>query len=93
MSKSKGNEVATATATVKATVCEVCCEKYNKSTHTRVVCEYAGCAYETCKVCVRKYLLGTTNDPHCMNCKNQWTTKFLVENLNRSYIDKNEDYE
>jgi hypothetical protein len=71
----------------KATVCEVCCEKYNKSTHTRVVCEYSGCGYETCKVCVRKYLLGTTNDPHCMSCKNQWTTKFLVENLNRSYID------
>jgi len=78
MSKTKGNEVAT---------CGVCCEKYNKSTHNRVVCEFAGCAYESCKVCVRKYLLGTTNDPHCMNCKNQWTSKFMVESLNRSYID------
>ena len=67
--------------------CGVCCEKYNKSTHSKVVCEFDGCAYESCKVCVRKYLLGTTNDPHCMNCKNQWTTKFLVESLNRSYID------
>ena len=67
--------------------CGVCCEKYNKSTRSKVVCEFAGCAYESCKICVRTYLLGTTNDPHCMNCKNQWTTKFLVENLNRSYID------
>jgi hypothetical protein len=67
--------------------CGVCCEKYNKSTHNRVVCEYAGCGYESCKVCVRTYLLGTTNDPHCMNCKNQWSSKFLVESLNRSYID------
>ena len=67
--------------------CGVCCEKFNKSTHSKVTCEFAGCAYESCKVCVRKYLLGTTNDPHCMNCKNQWTNKFLVENLNRSYID------
>ena len=67
--------------------CGVCCEKYNKSTHSKVTCEFDGCAYESCKVCVRKYLLGTTNDPHCMNCKNQWTTKFLVESLNRSYID------
>lgn len=67
--------------------CGICCEKYNKSTHSKVVCEYAGCAYDSCKVCVRKYLLGTTNDPHCMNCKNQWTSKFLVESLNRSYID------
>jgi hypothetical protein len=69
------------------TTCGVCCEKYNKSTHNRVVCEYAGCGYESCKVCVRTYLLGTTNDPHCMNCKNQWTSKFMVESLNRSYID------
>uniref|UniRef100_A0A6C0KTI2 RING-type domain-containing protein n=1 Tax=viral metagenome TaxID=1070528 RepID=A0A6C0KTI2_9ZZZZ len=67
--------------------CGVCCEKYNKSTHNRVVCEYSGCGYESCKVCVRTYLLGTTNDPHCMNCKNQWTSKFMVESLNRSYID------
>ena len=67
--------------------CGICCEKYNKSTHSKVVCEFAGCAYESCKVCVRTYLLGTTNDPHCMNCKNQWTSKFLVESLNRSYID------
>lgn len=67
--------------------CGICCEKYNKSTHSKVVCEFAGCAYDSCKVCVRKYLLGTTNDPHCMNCKNQWTSKFLVESLNRSYID------
>jgi hypothetical protein len=74
------NEVANMT-------CGVCCEKYNNSTHNRVVCEYAGCGYESCKVCVRTYLLGTTNDPHCMNCKNQWTSKFMVESLNRSYID------
>ena len=67
--------------------CGVCCEKYNKSTHSKITCEFAGCGYEACKICIRTYLLGTTNDPHCMNCKNQWTTKFLVESLNRSYID------
>ena len=67
--------------------CEVCCEKYNKSTHNKVKCESSGCGYEACKVCVRTYLLGTTNDPHCMNCKNQWTSQFLVSNLNKSYMD------
>jgi len=67
--------------------CGVCCEKYNKSTHSKITCEFAGCGYQACKICIRTYLLGTTNDPHCMNCKNQWTTKFLVESLNRSYID------
>ena len=67
--------------------CGVCCEKYNKSTHSKITCEFTGCSYEACKICIRTYLLGTTNDPHCMNCKNQWTNKFLVESLNRSYID------
>jgi hypothetical protein len=71
----------------KTTTCGVCCEKYNKSTHSKIICEFAGCGYEACKICIRTYLLGTTNDPHCMNCKNQWTNKFLVESLNRSYID------
>ena len=67
--------------------CEVCCEKYNKSINSKVVCESSGCGYEACKVCVRTYLLGTTNDPHCMNCKNQWSSQFLVSNLNKSYMD------
>jgi hypothetical protein len=73
--------------TLKMACCEVCCEKYNKSTHNKVRCESSGCGYEACKVCVRTYLLGTTNDPHCMNCKNQWTSQFLVSNLNKSYMD------
>jgi hypothetical protein len=67
--------------------CGICCEKFNKSTHSKITCEFTGCSYEACKICIRTYLLGTTNDPHCMNCKNQWTNKFLVESLNRSYID------
>ena len=67
--------------------CNICCEKYNKSLNAKVVCEIPSCKYEVCKTCVRTYLLGTTNDPHCMNCKNPWSIKFLVDNLNRSYID------
>ena len=44
-------------------ICGVCCEKYNKSTHSKITCEFAGCGYEACKICIRTYLLGTTNDP------------------------------
>ena len=49
--------------------CSICCEKYNKSTHAMVVCEFGDCGFTSCKACVRTYLLGTTLDPHCMNCK------------------------
>ena len=65
--------------------CQICCEKLNKSNHTPVVCEYTDCNFKTCKECVRKYLLGTVADPHCMNCKKVWTDEFLVTNLNKSF--------
>ena len=64
--------------------CNVCCEKYNKSLNTKVSCV---CGFDACKTCIRTYLLTTTKDPHCMECKTSWNNKFLVDNLNRSYID------
>ena len=69
--------------------CGVCCEKINQSTHSRITCEYGDCNYsDACKACVRHYLLNTAQDPHCMNCKKVWSQKFLVEQLNKSYISK-----
>jgi len=68
--------------------CTICCETYNKSTHAKVTCEFGDCEYTACKTCIRTYLLGTTADPHCMNCKKSWQEKFIVENLNRSFCDK-----
>ncbi len=67
--------------------CAICCETFNKSLNTPVKCENTTCGFVCCKTCVRTYLLGTTNDPHCMSCKTQWTDKFLVDNLNRAFID------
>ena len=70
------------------TSCDICCEKYNKSTRKEVNCEYVDCGFSVCKICVRTYLIGTTADPNCMKCKKPWSEKFLVENLNRSFCDK-----
>jgi len=64
--------------------CNICCENFNKSLHAKVTCI---CGFDACKTCVRTYLLSTTKDPHCMDCKIQWTPKFLVDNLNRAFID------
>jgi len=68
--------------------CSVCCETYNASTRSNIVCENGGCEFECCKTCVRTYLLGTTQDPHCMKCRNGWSQRFLVEKLNRSFVTK-----
>ncbi|AET73205.1 hypothetical protein PGAG_00316 [Phaeocystis globosa virus 12T] len=67
--------------------CEICCEKFNKSLNAKVTCI---CGFDACKTCVRTYLLSTAKDPHCMKCKNRWSSKFVVDNLNRSYV--NGDY-
>lgn len=72
----------------EARECQICTEKFNKSTHASVVCEFGDCNYEACKTCVRKYILGTTNFANCMNCKKLWSQKFIIEKLNKSYMDK-----
>lgn len=68
--------------------CDICCENYNQSTRAKIICEYADCQYSACKNCVRTYLIGTTSDPNCMNCKKVWSDQFLVKNLNRTFCEK-----
>ena len=69
-----------------ASECPICCEYYNKSVHSSVSCEYGDCKFTACKKCVRHYLLGTTSEPACMKCKKTWSQKFMVLNLNRSFV-------
>ena len=66
--------------------CGVCTEKYNNSTLKQIPCEYGDCNFSACKACIRTYLLSTTTDPHCMDCKKIWTEQFIVTHLNRSFI-------
>jgi hypothetical protein len=68
--------------------CSVCFEKYDNKSHAKVVCEHGDCLYETCKTCVRTYLCATTSDANCMECNKVWSDKFLVENLNASFVRK-----
>jgi len=66
--------------------CPICTEKYNNSTLKQIPCEYGDCKFNACKACIRTYLLSTTTDPHCMECKKVWTEQFIVTHLNRSFI-------
>jgi len=58
--------------------CGICCEPYNRSNHACIECEYVGCKYQVCNSCIRAYLLTSTNEPHCMECKQAWTPKFML---------------
>lgn len=66
--------------------CGVCCEEFNVSTRSQIICDFSNCHFSACKSCVRRYLLETSLDPHCMSCKNMWSQEFIVMNLNRSFI-------
>lgn len=68
------------------TTCPICCELFNNSTRSTIICPLSTCHYKACKQCVRQYLLSTTADPNCMNCKAGWEHRFIVENLNPSWI-------
>jgi len=69
-----------------ASICNICCEPHNRSTRQSIICEYGDCGFQACKSCVRQYLLSTTQEPHCMNCKKAWGQDFLVRKLNRSFV-------
>lgn len=69
--------------------CFVCCEKFNKSTRAPIKCEKPDCGYTACKTCIRNYLLGTAQDPHCMQCNAAWNQQFMVKHLNKSFVTGN----
>jgi hypothetical protein len=62
--------------------CNICCEDLN-SKRTKVTCAY--CQYECCSACVKKYITDTTNDPHCMSCRNEWSLEFIDDSLNKTF--------
>ena len=66
--------------------CPICCEKFNRSVLAPITCDSDNCQYTACKSCVRTYLLSTTSNPHCMQCRKGWTPQFLLTQLNRSYL-------
>ena len=63
-------------------ICFICCEEFNSSKREKINCINNECNFLMCKACCRSYLLQSTNEPHCMNCKIQWNDDFLIDNLN-----------
>lgn len=68
--------------------CPICCETYDKSTKSIIKCEHGDCQFEACKTCVRQYILNSPLEQNCMNCRKSWSEKFIVINLNRSFVTK-----
>lgn len=66
--------------------CSVCCERFNRSNHSKVKCGF--CNFPQCTSCAERYILDSSDDPHCMNCKTGWDTTKLVENFSQKFVTK-----
>jgi len=67
--------------------CSICCEKFNKSTHAKVICKT--CEDDTiisCRTCCKKYLTENESNPSCMICKVDWDHEFLTNYFTKKFI-------
>lgn len=65
--------------------CNVCCESFTDHQRKIVDCQY--CPNKTCLKCTKTYLMETTQDAHCLNCRNAWNREFLDSILSRYFVD------
>ena len=70
-----------------SSTCNICVEKFNKSTHIPVQCMY--CQFESCRKCCETYILDLPL-PKCMNttCGKEWTRKFISETFTKVFNNK-----
>lgn len=62
--------------------CGVCC-----GTTTEKMIPCGECHYQACRVCVQTYLVHSTRDPHCMNCRQPWDILHLRKNLGKEFLE------
>ena len=64
--------------------CTVCVEKFNKTSRAKIACLF--CSYTVCQSCCRQYILTSFNEPHCMNCRKEWSREFLASHLPHAFM-------
>ena len=65
--------------------CMICCETFNKCHRMKIAC--SNCRYTSCRQCVKMYLLGSSLEPSCMNCKFAWNAEFIRTVMPKSFVD------
>lgn len=69
------------------TECQICIEKYNKTSRACVLCPY--CNFEACRTCCKKYILNESV-VKCMNnaCDREWTREHVHSLFPNSFVVK-----
>jgi len=66
--------------------CDVCCEVFTLQLRKKVECPY--CDYNACSACHERYLLSSSERPHCMSCRKGWSREVLHENFTQKFLNK-----
>lgn len=66
--------------------CPVCLENLPSYSFVECLCES-----KVCRGCCKEYILNTTTTAHCMQCKVQWSNKFISDQFTRKWLDSNAD--
>lgn len=64
--------------------CPVCCRAYTGTTRKRVGC--SSCDAVICTACLKTYLLGAVERPHCYACRAAWSPMYVAEHLSPSFV-------
>jgi hypothetical protein len=68
--------------------CNICCNTFTKCTRKPVECLI--CKKISCIECVKRYILSTTGEPHCLHCKVAYNAEFVSDTFTMSFL--NGDY-
>lgn len=69
--------------------CEICIEKFNKSTRLSVECP--ACEFVCCRSCLGQYILNET-DSKCMSCKALFTDHFVDDTFTKVFVNTQYNY-
>lgn len=64
--------------------CTVCCSNLNQTTRRLVSCDF--CPYVACLACTKTYSLSTVHQPHCMNCRKEWSIEMMNKHFPKTFL-------
>jgi hypothetical protein len=64
--------------------CPICCDTFTGFMRKKIAC--AACDFTACAACCEKYLLSTSQDPHCMQCRAAWTREFIDTSFTKAFV-------
>ena len=66
--------------------CPICIESFNKSSRFKIECKF--CNYAACRDCIKRYLLDSTLEATCMNCKVAWDFEYIRTIMPKTFLNK-----